>query len=61
MELRPSVLATQARTLEAQIGLDARTDLATWQPDLDFDAEMERLATCFDRRAQVMAEVIDGL
>ena len=45
----------------AVIRADARSDLALWQPEKDFDVEVERLRASALRRHEVMSGVIAGL
>lgn len=57
----PAPLAARVQDQAALIADLARRDLARWQPELDFDAEVERLAALIAVRHGVMTAVVSAL
>jgi hypothetical protein len=60
-ELAAEGILAAVDELVATIGPHARADLARWQPELDFDAEIARLRACVPRRVEVMRGVLESL
>lgn len=60
-ELDPERLRAWVDARAAEIADLARADLASWQPDADWPAEVERLEVMIDTRAAIMREVLGGL
>lgn len=57
--LDAGALLADVAALAEVIAADARADLASWQPGLDFDAEVARLAGCVAARDEVMTDVLE--
>ncbi|MFO0749260.1 MAG: CotH kinase family protein [Myxococcota bacterium] len=60
-ELAPERLKAWIDAHAPDIEVLAKADLAAWQPEAEWQAEVDRLKQLVDKRAAVMRSVIDGL
>lgn len=60
-ELAPGPLKDWVDARAAEIDVLAKADLAGWQPEADWEAEVTRLKQMIDKRHEVMRGVIDDL